>query len=49
MKQLNDNDGWQSFLKICQKAQSTEKLNELFDLFFTLEEKKRRRQSLSYY
>lgn len=32
-------DGWQDFLKLCAKITSPEELGQLFDLFFTIEEK----------
>jgi len=32
-------DGWRAFLELCSKFRKTEELKELFDLFFTLEEK----------
>lgn len=32
-------DGWQDFLKLCSKITSSEELSQLFDLFFTIEEK----------
>lgn len=32
-------DGWQAFLELCSKFKTKEELKELFDLFFTLEEK----------
>lgn len=31
--------GWQTFLKLCQNMESPEKLDTLFTLFFTPEEK----------
>lgn len=31
--------GWQDFLKLCAEISSVEELSELFDLFFTIEEK----------
>lgn len=31
-------DGWRAFIELCS-GQKTEELKELFDLFFTLEEK----------
>jgi TrpR family trp operon transcriptional repressor len=30
---------WKSFLELCLKAESTQELNELFELFLTIEEK----------
>lgn len=35
---LNKN-GWHDFLKLCAKITSSEELSQLFDLFFTIEEK----------
>ena len=32
-------DGWQAFLKLCSHFKYEEEFKELFDLFFTLEEK----------
>lgn len=32
-------DGWQAFIELCGKFQTQEELKELFDLFFTWEEK----------
>lgn len=32
-------EGWQGFLKLCQAASSLKELQDLFDLFFTIEEK----------
>lgn len=31
--------GWEQFLELCRRASTDHKLNELFDLLFTLEEK----------
>lgn len=31
--------GWQAFLKLCSKINSPKELGEIFDLFFTIEEK----------
>jgi TrpR family trp operon transcriptional repressor len=31
--------GWQKFLSLCQEGESTQQLDELFNLFFTIEEK----------
>jgi TrpR family transcriptional regulator, trp operon repressor len=31
--------GWREFLKLCTEIKSPDDLNQLFDLFFTLEEK----------
>ena len=35
----SNKEGWQDFLKLCSKIDSVEELSELFDLFFTIEEK----------
>ena len=40
MKQTNDSDGWWRFLEVCTKLKTTEELNDFFDLFLTIEEKK---------
>lgn len=32
-------DGWNGFLELCAKVESAKDLNQLFDLFFTIEEK----------
>ncbi|MES2122203.1 MAG: trp operon repressor [Chlamydiota bacterium] len=32
-------DGWQGFIKLCVETKNPKDLQELFDLFFTLEEK----------
>lgn len=32
-------DGWRNFIKLCAAATKLEEIQELFDLFFTLEEK----------
>ncbi len=32
-------DGWQKFLRLCASIDSPKELGELFDLFYTLEEK----------
>ncbi|MBP7073931.1 MAG: trp operon repressor [Rhabdochlamydiaceae bacterium] len=31
--------GWEEFLELCSKAQSTQELDRLFNLFLTIEEK----------
>lgn len=31
--------GWQEFLKLCSQIHSPDELGEIFDLFFTIEEK----------
>lgn len=40
MAQNNEEEGWHGFLNLCLEAESTEKLNELFWLFLTPEERK---------
>lgn len=39
MSDMSSEDGWRAFLELCGKFQKKEELEELFDLFFTLEEK----------
>lgn len=39
MKKEDLEDGWHSFLKICQKMKSPKDLDALFNFFFTIEEK----------
>jgi len=39
MAQDKTKEGWQNFLKFCSKIRSPEELNEIFDLFLTIEEK----------
>ncbi len=39
MRTESSEDGWQAFIELCSKFPKTEELEELFDLFFTLEEK----------
>lgn len=39
MSQTVYKDGWEDFLKLCSKMQSPEEFNDLFNLFFTIEEK----------
>ncbi len=34
-----DEDGWQTFLKLCCKVKTPARLQELFDMFLTIEEK----------
>ena len=34
-----DKKGWQEFLTLCSKINSSEKFSEIFDLFLTIEEK----------
>lgn len=39
MTQDTSKKGWRGFLELCSKIQSPEELKEVFDLFFTIEEK----------
>jgi TrpR family trp operon transcriptional repressor len=39
MRHKSSEDGWQFFIELCGKFSGSEELEELFDLFFTLEEK----------
>ncbi len=39
MDRKSQEEGWRKFLKLCAKTESPEKCRQLFDLFFTLEEK----------
>ena len=32
-------NGWRGFLELCSKVQSAEEFNQVFNLFFTIEEK----------
>lgn len=32
-------EGWQDFIKLCTKTKSPDEFGQLFDLFFTIEEK----------
>lgn len=32
-------EGWRGFLELCSKIKTPERMKEVFDLFFTLEEK----------
>lgn len=34
-----DEDGWQTFLRLCSKAETPERFQEFFDLILTIEEK----------
>ncbi len=36
---MTEGDGWRSFIELCSDFKKIEELKELFDLFFTLEEK----------
>ncbi len=38
-KKTTDDDGWWGFLELCSKRGSPDALNQLFALFFTIEEK----------
>lgn len=39
MENKSEEDGWQAFIGLCSHFKRAEELKELFDLFFTLEEK----------
>lgn len=39
MRTESSEDGWQAFIMLCNTFPKQEELEELFDLFFTLEEK----------
>jgi TrpR family trp operon transcriptional repressor len=39
MRNESSEDGWQAFIELCCKFPNNKELEELFDLFFTLEEK----------
>lgn len=39
MTQNSSKNGWRGFLELCSKVQSPEEFKEVFDLFFTIEEK----------
>lgn len=39
MAKVSNKEGWQDFLVLCSQIDSSEELNLLFDLFFTIEEK----------
>ncbi len=39
MNERSTEDGWWDFLELCSRFKKKEELGELFDLFFTLEEK----------
>jgi TrpR family transcriptional regulator, trp operon repressor len=39
MRRKSSEDGWHSFIELCSAFATPEKLEELFDFFFTLEEK----------
>lgn len=39
MRTNSTEDDWQAFLELCSKFETREELEELFHLFFTLEEK----------
>jgi Trp operon repressor len=36
---IQNKKNWKMFLELCLKTQSTSRLSDLFDLFFTIEEK----------
>lgn len=40
MKSSNDEGGWWRFLALCLEIKSAEQLDQFFDLFLTMEEKK---------
>lgn len=39
MTARKNKNGWRGFLKLCAKVKSSEEMAQLFDLFFTIEEK----------
>lgn len=39
MDLANSKNGWSDFIKLCSKISSPDELAQLFDLFFTIEEK----------
>lgn len=39
MRSESSEDGWQAFVRLCSQFEKPEELRELFDLFFTIEEK----------
>jgi TrpR family transcriptional regulator, trp operon repressor len=39
MNKKSGEDGWRAFIELCSQFKKVEELKELFDLFFTLEEK----------
>jgi TrpR family transcriptional regulator, trp operon repressor len=39
MTKESEKDGWRAFIELCSHSKKIEELKELFDLFFTLEEK----------
>ncbi len=39
MTKESEEDGWWAFIELCSHLKKIEELKELFDLFFTLEEK----------
>lgn len=39
MNSRKSKQGWNSFLKLCAEIDSPEEMKQLFDLFFTIEEK----------
>lgn len=40
MKQTNEGDGWWQFIKLCTHTKQQEELNNLLNLFLTIEERK---------
>jgi TrpR family transcriptional regulator, trp operon repressor len=40
MEEKNSKGGWRSFLELCLHMETTDRLEKLFDLFFTFEERK---------
>lgn len=40
MKQVAGEDGWWCFLALCSELKSSEELNEFFNLFLTIEERR---------
>lgn len=36
---MEEKDGWRKFLALCAQVKTKERFSEVFDLFFTLEEK----------
>lgn len=39
MTMRKSKNGWRGFLKLCAEIESVEEMGQLFDLFFTIEEK----------
>ncbi|MCH9757369.1 MAG: trp operon repressor [Gammaproteobacteria bacterium] len=40
MTQTDNEDGWWRFLALCAELKTAEELNDFFELFFTIEERK---------